>query len=467
MKTNAMETNAGEANVPSELASTLHQRRQRLAELFDAPAILWSGSRPTRNFPANRYLFRASSHFLYFAGLGVEQAAVRLEAGRMELFADDPHPASTLWHGEQPGREELAGQIGADAAFPLADLKQKGAGAATLPGLDPWSQQQQRGVLGRSPVLPLQGKDLALAKAVSALRLSHDPFAIAQIERAVAVTVAAHEAAMRATREATCEAEVRSHLERVFLAHNATCAYNSIVTVRGDILHSETYDNPLRSGDLLLVDAGAETPLGWGSDVTRTWPANGTFSPEQKDIYNVVLAARDAGIEKVAPGVEYREIHLTAARVLAEGLVALGILRGDPETLVDRDAHALFFPHGVGHLLGLDVHDMEDLGDLAGYGEGRCRSDRFGLCYLRLDRPLQAGNAVTIEPGFYLVPSILNDRANREKYARAVNWERLERFAGARGIRIEDDVLVTENGHRVLTSALPAEAAAIEMLVGA
>ena len=192
---------------------------------------------------------------------------------------------------------------------------------------------------------------------------------------------------------------------------------------------------------------------------------SGKFSPTQRSLYDVVLAAHDACIAAVRPGVEYRDLHLLAARTIAAGLIDLGILRGQVEDLVEQDAHALFFPHGVGHILGLDVHDMEDLGDLAGYEAGRTRSDRFGLNYLRLDRPLQAGMVVTIEPGFYQVPALLHDPERRSKYQDLVDWDRLAQFADVRGIRIEDDVLVTETGAEVLTAALPTAAEAIEQLV--
>ncbi|NEQ71543.1 MAG: M24 family metallopeptidase, partial [Symploca sp. SIO2D2] len=173
----------------------------------------------------------------------------------------------------------------------------------------------------------------------------------------------------------------------------------------------------------------------------------------------------DACIDKIHPNVEYRDLHLLAAEVIAQGLVDLGILRGQAADLVATDAHALFFPHGIGHLLGLDVHDMEDLGDLAGYQEGRERSDRFGLGFLRLDRPLQEGMLVTIEPGFYQVPAILADPELRSKYQDVVNWDKLAQFSDVRGIRIEDDVLVTATGGEVLTAGLPTDAEAIEELV--
>lgn len=454
-------------NADSSLIDTLRNRRQQLAQLIEAPVILWSGSPSPRNFPANTFPFRASSHFLYFAGLPLEKAAIRLEAGQMALFMDDAPPGSALWHGEMPSREEIRERIGADAAFPMAELKSRVDGAATIAVQDSTTALQQPQLLNRlvAPANAPQGIDLELARAIASLRLTHDLSALAELRLAAAVTVQAHIAGMAATPSAQLEADVRAAMEHVIIAHNMTCAYGSIVTVHGEVLHNDQYHHPLYPGDLLLVDVGAETAMGWAADVTRTWPVSGNFSSTQLDIYNVVLAAHDACIAKIRPGVEYRDVHLLAAVVIAEGLVDLGILRGKPEDLVEMDAHALFFPHGVGHLLGLDVHDMEDLGDLAGYYEGRVRSDRFGLNYLRLNRPLRPGMLVTIEPGFYQVPAILNDPAARSKYQDVVNWERLAQFADVRGIRIEDDVLVTEEGSEVLTAALPTDASAIEQLV--
>jgi Xaa-Pro aminopeptidase len=451
----------------TSVVETLRLRRQQLANLIDFPAILWSGSNSPRNFLANSFPFRASSHFLYFAGLPLSNAAIRLEAGKLELFIDDPSPSSALWHGEMPTRQEIAEKIGADAARPMAELESWLQDAATLAVQDAatWTQQSQllnRWVLPQSPP---QGIDLELAKAIVSLRLTHDDAALTQLRKAAIVTVEAHKAGMAATPKAKLEAEVRAAMEGVIIAHNMTTSYNSIVTVHGEVLHNEEYHHPLQPGDLLLADVGAETATGWAGDVTRTWPVSGKFSSTQRDIYNVVLAAHDACIAKIQPGVEYRDIHLLAATAIAEGLVELGILQGNPQDLVEIDAHALFFPHGIGHLLGLDVHDMEDLGDLAGYEEGRQRSDRFGLGYLRLNRPLRPGMLVTIEPGFYQVPAILNDPNVRSKYQNVVNWQRLSEFADVRGIRIEDDVLVTAVGSEVLTAALPNDADSIENLV--
>ncbi len=451
---------------PDSIATTLSERRQRLAQLIDFPVILWSGQRSPRNFPANSFPFRASSHFLYFA-VPLENAAILLNGASLELFIDEAPPSSALWHGEMPNREEIAQRIGAAAAFPLSELRSRARGAATIAVQNGVTFSQQTQILNRTVAFAKESQciDRELMQAIISLRLCHDETAIFELKKAAAVTVAAHKVGMAATPGAKIEAAVRGAMEGEIVAQNMTFAYSSIVTVHGEVLHNEQYHHFLEPGELLLADVGAETSLGWASDVTRTWPVAGKFSPTQRDVYDVVLAAHDACIEKIRPGVEYRDIHLLAAEVIAQGLVDLGILRGRVSDLVERDAPALFFPHGVGHLLGLDVHDMEDFGDEAGYEAGRVRSDRFGLSYLRLNRPLQEGMLVTIEPGFYQVPAILDDSSLRSKYQDVVNWERLAQFADVRGIRIEDDVLVTEDGGEVLTAALPTQANAIEQLV--
>jgi Xaa-Pro aminopeptidase len=380
----------------------------------------------------------------------------------MTLFWDEPTAEDALWHGPQPSRADLAATMGADAAYPMADLSQYLQQAVCLP-----AQQHIRQSFSASNQASNQDDQASqtLAEAIVQLRLSHDVYGLDQIQAAANVSVAAHKAGMAVTPAASTEAEVRAAMEQVIMAHQMTCAYNSIVTVHGEVLHNEQYYHPLGSQDLLLADVGAEAASGWAADITRTWPVSGRFTSPQRDIYDVVLAAHDAAIAEARPGAEYRDLHLLASKVLATGLVDLGILRGDPEALVERDAHALFFPHGVGHLLGLDVHDMEDLGDLAGYASGRTRSDRFGLAFLRLDRPLQVGMVVTIEPGFYQVPGILAPARASGEYNDAVNWDRLDQFSAVRGIRIEDDVHITESGCQVLTQGLPCTPDAVEQLV--
>ncbi|WP_199246105.1 aminopeptidase P family protein [[Phormidium] sp. ETS-05] len=461
---------------PDYLGVTLRSRRQKLAKLLagassgtatDFPVILWSGKPSPRNFPHNTFPFRASSHFLYFAGVPLPDAAIRLEGDKLELYVDDPDPGSVLWYGETPRRDDIAHLIGADAAFPKAALAEKASGAATILLPDAATRTEQEALI---PVNETQS--LELARAIVAVRLIQDAAALSELRAAAACTVAAHVSGMACTPQAKTESMVRAVIEGVFIAHNMPCAYQSIVTRRSEVLHNQAYHYPLYPGDLLLVDAGAETPGGWAADVTRTWPVAGRFSPTQRAIYDVVLAAHDACIASVRPGVEYQDVHRLACHTIASGLVDLGILLGKPEDLVEMNAHALFFPHGVGHLLGLDVHDMEDLGDIAGYEEGRTRSDRFGWCFLRLNRPLRSGMVVTIEPGFYQVPSILNDPNRRASILSRppgddtdiINWDILAKFADVRGIRIEDDVLVTADSSEVLTAALPTAPEYIEQL---
>ncbi|MGD1896771.1 MAG: aminopeptidase P family protein [Phormidesmis sp.] len=449
------------------LSEVLRSRRQRLFKLINFPVLLWSGSAKPRNFAANIYPFRASSHFLYFAGIPLENAALRLDEGRLTLFIDESDADEALWHGPSASRDEIAERIGADDARPLADLASFAQGAATLGDQDETVQMMKKTLLQRGIVLqrhhPQGNQDLE--KAIVQLRMIQDRGAMEAIRQAIGVSIAAHKAGMSATPTAKTEAQVRAAMEAVIIANNMSCAYGSIVTIAGEVLHNNHYHNSLGPKDLLLADVGAETVDGWASDLTRTWPVGGKFSSTQRDLYEIVLAAHDFCIEKAKAGMEYQTIHLIACQIMAAGLVELGILKGNPEDLVEQDAHALFFPHGVGHLMGLDVHDMEDLGDLSGYADGRVRSDRFGLGFLRLNRPLEAGMAVTIEPGFYQVPAILNDPKNRDRYADMVNWERLKQFSDVRGIRIEDDILITHKGNEVLSQALPTAVQDIEGLV--
>ncbi len=388
---------------------------------------------------------------------------LRVHGDDHALYVEPPGPGDALWHGPRPGPEAIAAAVGCPVR-PLSELS--GAGAATLAAVDPATRAIQAEVLGRAVTPPAAAAE-ALADAVIALRLVHDAAAIAGLREAAEGTAAAHRAGMAATRPGVREFHVRAAMEAAMLERGMSPAYGSIVTVHGEVLHNHAHHHPLAGGDLLLADVGAESRGGWAGDVTRTWPVSGAMSETQRAIYEVVLAAQRAAIDLVRPGARYRDVHLGASRALADGLVALGILRGDPDELVADGVHALFFPHGVGHLLGLDVHDMEDLGDRAGYAPGRTRSAQFGLAYLRCDRDLVPGMAVTIEPGFYQVPAILEDEALSKIAGDRLDRAALARFADVRGIRIEDDVLVTEDGHDVLTAAIPKAAADVEACVSA
>lgn len=469
------------ARLPVQPSDRFVARRRALAAaLGPRAALVFAGGLRGRNYPANPYPFRADSHFLYLTGAALVDAALLVHGERSELFVVPPADDDALWHGQVPDASELARTIGVDAVRSTDELAAAIVAAggphavATLPSLDPITRVRQSALLERHwhadrfpGVGGLDAIDLGLADAMIELRLRHDDGALELIRRAVEGTTAAHLAGMAITRPGLFEYEVRAAMERELLAREMECAYGSIVTVHGEILHATTHHNRLAEGDLLLADVGGEFH-GWASDVTRTWPVAGSFSSTQRTIYEIVLAANEAAIAMVRPGVRYRDVHLAAARVLTRGLVDEGILRGDPDGLVERGAHALLFPHGVGHLLGLDVHDMEDLGDRAGYAHGRTRSDQFGLAYLRLDRDLVPGMVVTIEPGLYVVPAILADETRCGPFVRDGSFvrERLARFADVRGIRIEDDVLCTPTEPVVLTSSIPKTVAAVEAAVG-
>jgi Xaa-Pro aminopeptidase len=394
---------------------------------------------------------------LYFVGRAIEGAALVVRPDGATLFAAPPDPEEAMWTGPQPSLQELERELGLEVR-PLDELEVDAA-TATLPAQDLETVFWQSELVGRDlePELgpDLEAPDRALAELVIELRLQNDAAAIEQLRFAAFATRLAHEAGRAATRPATKEASVRGAMEGSMLSVGCAPAYQPIVTIAGEVLHNNRYDHLIGESDLLLADVGAETPEGWAGDVTRVWPASGRFSTTQRELYEVVLGAQLAAIAAVRPGVRYLEVHRVAGRKLVDGLIALGILRGDGADLYRRGAAALFFPHGIGHLLGLDVHDMEDLGDLAGYAPGRERSESPGDRYLRLDRDLAPGMAVTIEPGFYRIPHLLERSEEVGDLESAIDRSVLARYSDVRGIRIEDDVLVTETGCEVLTSAIP------------
>ncbi len=446
-------------------------RRRRLAARLGAvPAAVFAGDLTPRNYAANIYPYRAHSHFLYLTGTEWPGGVLLAEGHEWEVRAAPPAPDDALWNGPCASWEALAAATGVQSIRPLAELPDALAAAggnhavATLPAVQPLTRARQAALFGRPWALhdesqhgavPLDGHDAALADAMIALRTAHDEPALELLRRSVEVARAGHLAGMAATRPGRGESEVRAAVEREFTARGCAPAYGSIVSVAGEVLHNERSDLPMAAGDLLLGDAGADLH-GWASDITRTWPVSGEFSPTQRALYDIVLQANLDAIDRVRPGVRYRDVHLTACRTLTRGLV-------------ERGAHALFFPHGVGHLLGLDVHDMEDLGDRAGYAPGRARSKQFGLGYLRLDRDLADGMVVTIEPGLYFVPAILQDPALCGPFDRdgSLVRERLAAFADVRGIRVEDDVRCTAGAPEVLSAAIPTAAQAVMDCVAA
>jgi Xaa-Pro aminopeptidase len=438
-------------------SSAFERRRTLLAARIRRPALFVSGFARPRNYAGNRYPFRAESHFLYFVGRPLEGAALLVRPDGATLYAEPPDPEEALWSGPQPTLDTLAAELGLEVR-PLEELTVP-EGTATLPTQDGDSALFQSELLGRD-VLPGSGPELEepdreLADHVIALRLIHDDAAVLQMRKLAKVTERAHRAGMRATQPGLREAAIVAAMDAEIVACGCAHAYQPIVTRHGEVLHDERHDRVVEPGDLVLADVGAEAPEGWASDVTRTWPATGRFSATQRDAYLAVLSAQEAAIAAVAPGVRYLDVHRAAGRALLARLIELGLFRGQLDDLYARGAAALFFPHGVGHLLGLDVHDMEDLGDRAGYAPGRARSTSFGDRYLRLDRDLLPGMVVTIEPGFYRIPYLLERPEEVGDLESALDRSVLARFSDVRGIRIEDDVLVTPTGADVLTQSIP------------
>jgi Xaa-Pro aminopeptidase len=441
------------------------ERRARLAaRLGNSPALIASGAPRPRGTYRGLHPFRAASHFLYLFGLHLPRAMGLWTGDGWQIFLPEPSPDAALWTGPEPGFAELSEMLGVPVSA-LAKLPDAltGKAVATLPAADMEGCLEQSNLLGRE-IRPgkLAPIDEPLADAMIALRLVQDQAAIAAMHEAAKASVAAHLAGLKATRPGVAESVVRAALEAELWARNMTTSYTSIVSVHGEVLHNEDHHHRLEKNDLLLVDAGGETAGGWACDITRTWPVGGRYSETQRDLYDVVLLAQAAAVAAIRPGLRYLDLQGIAAHAIAKGLVGLGILTGDPAELVADGVVALFFPHGVGHLIGLDVHDLDDLGDRATYAPGRTRSTDPGLKALRLDRDLVAGMAVTVEPGFYQVGAILND-AERTRCARdRLRRDRLAQFADARGIRIEDTILVTADGHENLTAELPKATTAIE-----
>lgn len=457
-------------------------RRAQFLAAIDTPVLLMAGGWIARNYPANWHPFRADSSFLFFFSEPEPNAAALFDPKdeSVTLFLDERTQADALWHGQVPSFADIKKLTGVTAVEKRADLAKvvsKKVGrrrVRTVAIPDPRATAEAQAITGEPldfhDAVKVGNPDLLLA--IARLRNQRSEEELAEMRKAAAVTREAHTAAMARTRPGIYEQELVGYVEGAFARHGCVPAYNTILSVRGEVLHNHAHSNLLKETDLVLLDAGAERSSGYCADVTRTWPANGHFSPEARDIYDVVLAAEKAAIAAVKPGVRYRDLHTLAAEVMADGLVQLGLMHGDPASLVASGAHAMFFPHGVGHLLGLDVHDMEAFGDLIAYGAGRSRSKQFGTAYLRLDLDLEPGMCFTIEPGIYFVPAILRDPAFKKQFKGQVDFARAEHFLtmnsmrGFGGIRIEDDVVCTEAGCEVLTAAVPKERLAVEALVG-
>ncbi|MDP4191020.1 MAG: M24B family metallopeptidase, partial [Bacteroidota bacterium] len=305
-----------------------------------------------------------------------------------------------------------------------------------------------------------------LIKAVAAQRSVKSEEEIAEIEKALDISYVMVTEAMKSVREGKYEREIAGMAEGIALSMGSGLSFPTIFSVHGEILHNHSYDNIMKNGQLIVFDSGAESILHYASDITRTIPVSGKFTQRQREVYEIVLKANVECAKAVRPGIMHKEVHMKAAQIITDGLKTLGLLKGNTEDIIASGAHALFFPHGLGHLLGLDVHDLENLGEIyTGYDETIERSKQFGLSALRYGKMLKPGLVLTDEPGVYFIPALISKWESENKCREFIDYEKAKSYIGFGGIRVEDDVLVTETGGRILGKPIPKTVEEIESLM--
>lgn len=458
-------------------AQTYIQRRNQLKKQLGSGIILFPGNLESpMNYPANGYHFRQDSNFLYFWGNDEPDlmAIIDIDNDQDILFGNDLTIDDIIWMGNLPTMAEKIEKNGASSTLPITELtkiiKKALQNDRKIHYLPPYRGDtilQLSGLLDISPEKIKENVSVNFIKAVVKQRNTKSPDEIAEIEYATNIARAMHIGAMKMVKPGTIEEEIAGAIEGVALATGSRLSFPAIYSVHGEILHNHYHGNEMKSGDLVVNDSGAESKLHYASDITRTIPVNGKFTSVQKNIYNIVLQSQLEAIENIKPGIKFRDIHLITARVIASGLKDLGIMKGDIDDAVSSGAHALFFPHGLGHMMGLDVHDMENLGeDYVGYDSEIIRSEQFGLAYLRLGRKLEPNFVVTVEPGIYFIPALIEKWKAEEKFTDFINYSKVEEYMDFGGIRIEDDVLVTDNGYKVFGEPIPKTVEEIENIVG-
>ncbi|HYF68301.1 MAG TPA: aminopeptidase P family protein [Ohtaekwangia sp.] len=451
------------------------RRRQTLKTKLPTGIILFPGNRHTAiNYEDNTHPFRQDSTFLYFFGISRENlvGVIDIDNDTDYLLGDEQTIDDIVWKGDAPSLAELGDLAGADKCLPIVDLKKvlhtNRAGQQSIHWINPYHAAQ---ALLLAEWLNLPYIDIAkkqstmLIKAVIDLRIVKDKAELSLIEEAVNVTTHMHRQVMMHAKPGMREYELLAVAESVALKNNCRTAYPPIVTINGQTLHNHYYGNTLHSGDLVLCDAGAELPSGYCGDITRTFPVDATFTSTQKDIAQIVLSALRISEKALKPHVNFKDIHLLACREITKGLQELGLMKGDLDASVEAGAHALFFQCGLGHLLGLDVHDMENLGeDWVGYDASTQRSNQFGLKSLRLARKLEEGFVLTVEPGIYFIPYLIDLWQAEKKLPDFINYNNVEKFRTFGGIRFEDNYFITNKGCKLIGTYLPRTVEEIEAL---
>ena len=441
-------------------------RRQKLKQKISDGIILLLGNVDSpMNYADNTYPFRQDSSFLYFNGLDFQKLALVMdvESGEDIIFGDDIEMEDIIWMGPQIALKEKAQKVGITKTEPYKNL-QTVIGKAIASGrkihfLAPYRAENKlllNDLLGISISKLKDYASIELIKAIVDCRSVKEDQEIDEIRKACVVGSQMHLTAMKMAKAGVWEQTIAGTIEGIANAGGGMVSFPVILSQNGETLHNHDHSKMLQNGRLLLVDAGAELNSHYASDYTRTVPVGGKFTQQQREIYEIVLAANNRGRELTKPGSTYLSVHLAAAEVIASGLKALGLMKGDVKEAVKKGAHALFMPHGLGHMLGLDVHDMEDLGQIhVGYDDETRPVDQFGIASLRMGRKLQPGFVITNEPGIYFIPALIEKWKTQKINTDFINFDRLESYLGFGGIRLEDDILVTKSGSEIIGDRIP------------
>ena len=437
-------------------------RRRALAEKVGSGLIVLFGNNESpMNYPANAYKFRQDSSFLYFFAhhrdglVGVIDA----DTGQCALFGDEIDIDDIVWYGSVESVDDMAIEVGADFVRPMCELKHIVGDAVrqhrTIHFLPPYRHDtmiQIQDLLHIHPAKQKEAASLALIKAVVDLRSIKSDEEVAELKRAADIGYEMHTTAMRLCRPGTTEQFISGQITGIALSYGAGLSFGNIVSMHGEIMHGYPSATPLEAGRLLLCDAGAETNEHYCSDNTRTTPISGKFTQKQRDIYQIVADCHDLAMQMAKPGVKYWDVHFAVCRLMTERLQALGLMKGDVDASLAAGAHALFLPHGLGHMMGMDVHDMEGLGQIyVGFDdETRPNLEQFGTNALRLGRRLQKGFVLTDEPGIYFIPQLIDLWKREGTNKDFLCFDKIEEYRDFGGIRIEDDLLITDDGCRIV-----------------
>ncbi|MFP4620153.1 MAG: aminopeptidase P family protein [Bacteroidales bacterium] len=441
-------------------------RRRQLKEKVNSGLIVLLGNRETpMNYPGNDYLFRQDSTFLYYFGLDMPDLTgiIDVDNNKEYIFGDDVELEDIIWMGPQPSMKELSQEVGVENTQPtgeLSDFLKKSRNKGQKIHVVPFYRGDN--ILRFANLLDIHHSETEnfvseeLIKTVIEMRSIKDQYEIEELEKAAAIGYQMHVTAMKMCKPGIYEREISGVLEGIPRTHDGMISFPVILTQHGETLHNHYHGNMLEEGRMMLTDAGGETNMHYASDVTRTIPINGKFDERQKGIYNIVLEANNRAREMTKPGVPYLDVHTEAVRTIAKGLKELGIMKGDVEEAVQNGAHAMFMPHGLGHPMGLDVHDMEGLGEnLVGYDEEIQRPTLFGFSGLRFGKRVHPGHVLTNEPGCYFIPELIGKWESEKKFTQFINYDKVNEYKGFGGVRLEDDILVTDEGCRVIGKRLP------------